>query len=79
MKLVIIFATILFNGQVENLQYKGGTFNNNKECTDYIASNGELISSTLKTHLDKVYPNSQVLIIACSTKGSFGGDNETST
>ena len=77
MKLVIIFATILFNGQVENLQYKGGTFKSHKDCTDYIASNGELISSTLKKHLNKVYPNSQVLIVACTDKINFGSDDET--
>ena len=80
MKLVIIFATILFNGQVENLEYKGGVFKNQKDCTDYIASNGELISTTLQTHLNKVYPNSKVLIIACSDRRNFNGENnETST
>tara|TARA_R100000773_G_C4138190_1_gene65878 strand:- start:43 stop:279 length:237 start_codon:yes stop_codon:yes gene_type:complete len=77
MKTIIIFATILFNGFVENLEYKGGVFSSQKECTDYIYNNKDLISSTLKQHLDKVYPNSEVLIISCSDRVNFVRDDET--
>ena len=77
MKVIIIFATIFFNGTIENLEYKGGVFNTQKECTNYIANNRDLISSTLKQHLDKVYPNSEVLIIACSDRVNFVSDDET--
>ena len=77
MKVIIIFATILFNGTVENLEYKGGVFSTQKECTNYIANNRDLISSTLKQHLDKVYPNSEVLIIACSDRVNFVSEDET--
>jgi hypothetical protein len=74
--MIVIFATILFNGQVENLEYKGNKFANQKECTDYIAKNGEHISTTLKKHLDKAYPNSRVLIVACSDRTNFVSDDE---
>ena len=77
MKTVIIFATILFNGVVENLEYKGNKFASQRECTDYIAKNGNHISTTLKQHLDKIYPNSTVLIIACSDRTNFVSDDET--
>tara|TARA_Y100001938_G_C7761679_1_gene268881 strand:+ start:164 stop:400 length:237 start_codon:yes stop_codon:yes gene_type:complete len=77
MTIVIIFATILFNGVVENLEYKGSYFSNKKDCTDYISKNSEHISSTLKQHLDNVYPNSQVLIIACSDRVNFVSNDET--
>jgi len=77
MNMIVIFATILFNGQVENLEYKGNKFANQKECTDYIAKNGEHISTTLKQHLDKAYPNSRVLIVACSDRTNFVSDDET--
>ena len=77
MKVIIIFATILFNGTIENLEYKGGVFSTQKECTNYIANNRDLISSTLKQHLDKVYPNSEVLIIACSDRDNFVSEDET--
>ena len=36
MSTVIIFATILFNGIVENLEYKVGTFSNYEECTEEV-------------------------------------------
>ncbi len=77
MNTIVIFATILFNGQVENLEYKGNMFANQQECTEYIANNGNHISTTLKKHLDKVYPNSRVLMIACSDKTNFVSDDET--
>ena len=77
MSTVIIFATILFNGIVENLEYKVGTFSSYKECTKYISDNQEHISSTLKQHLDKVYPNSEILIISCSDRINFVSDDET--
>ena len=77
MKVIIIFATIFFNGTIENLEYKGGVFSTQKECTNYIANNSDLISSTLKQHLDKVYPNSEVLIIACSDRVNFVSEDET--
>jgi hypothetical protein len=77
MSIVVIFATILFNGQVENLEYKGNTFANQKECIDYIAKKGDHISTTLKQHLDKTYPNSTVLIVACSDRSNFVSDDET--
>ena len=76
MSMIIIFATILFNGQVENLEYKGNKFANQKDCIDYIAKNGEHISTTLKQHLDKAYPNSRVLIVACSDRTNFVSDDE---
>ena len=77
MNTIVIFATILFNGQVENLEYKGNKFASQRECTDYIAKNGNYISTTLKQHLDKIYPNSTVLIIACSDRTNFVSDDET--
>jgi len=76
MSMIVIFATILFNGQVENLEYKGNKFANQKDCIDYIAKNGEHISTTLKQHLDKAYPNSRVLIVACSDRTNFVSDDE---
>jgi len=77
MSMIVIFATILFNGQVESLEYKGNRFASQEECTDYIAKNGNHISTTLKQHLDKIYPNSTVLIIACSDRTNFVSDDET--
>ena len=77
MNMIVIFATILFNGQVQSLEYKGNKFSSQRECTDYIAKNGNHISTTLKQHLNKVYPNSTVLIIACSDKTNFVSDDET--
>ena len=77
MKTVIIFATILFNGVVENLEYKGGSFASQEECINYITNNREHISSTLRKHLNNVYPNSEVLIISCSDRVNFVSEDET--
>tara|TARA_A100000171_G_C2135243_1_gene149687 strand:- start:3451 stop:3687 length:237 start_codon:yes stop_codon:yes gene_type:complete len=77
MKTVIIFATILFNGVVENLEYKAKVFSSQEECTKYVSKNQNEISRTLKKHLDNVYPNSEVLIVACSDKVNFVSVDET--
>ena len=42
LKPIIIFATIFFNGQVENLQYKGARegFDTEKACYEYMEKYG---------------------------------------
>ena len=81
MKPIIIFATIFFNGSVENLHYKGASqgFATEKVCYEYVEKHGEKIASTLKQHMNKVYPNSRLLVLGCSDRVNFEGDNETST
>ena len=63
MKTVIIFATILFNGVVENLEYKGGSFANQEECINYITNNRE--------HINNKYPNGKVIMLACGERSNF--------
>ena len=77
MSAFVIYATILFNGVVENLEYKGGSFASQEECINYITNNREHISDTLRKHLNNVYPNSEVLIISCSDRVNFVSEDET--
>ena len=79
MKPIIIFATIFFNGQVENLQYKGVMegFDTEKDCYAYMDKNGNHIKSTLETHLNNTYPNSRLLVLGCSDRLNFVSVDET--
>ena len=79
LKPIIIFATIFFNGQVENLQYKGARegFDTEKACYEYMEKYGKHVISTLETHLNNVYPNSRLLVLGCSDRINFVSDDET--
>ena len=78
LKPIIIFATIFFNGQVENLQYKGASgFDTENACYEYMEKYGNHVMNTLETHLDNVYPNSRLLVLGCSDRINFASDDET--
>ena len=50
---IIIFATILFQGEVKNLQYKAINFKTEKECYAHMTKHDEHINY-YKTHLLRV-------------------------
>ena len=77
MKLIIIFASIFFNGQVQKLEYKGNIFKTEEACYKYIENNHDHIMSTLDTHVNNFYPNGSVIYVDCSDKSRFKDLNET--
>ena len=76
MKPVIIFATIFFNGQVENLQYKQVSqgFDTEKICYEYIEKHGDNITTSLEQYMVKVYPNGLLLVFGCSDRITFANE-----
>ena len=71
MTTVVIYATIMLNNIVSVIEYKGQSFNNNKECISYLQTYNDHINKTLKEHLDKKGNGAIVLYIGCSERSKF--------
>tara|TARA_R100001082_G_scaffold107706_1_gene81943 strand:+ start:1160 stop:1393 length:234 start_codon:yes stop_codon:yes gene_type:complete len=63
---IIIYATLLLNGMVHMVQYKGETFKTHEDCIAYLQEYNSHVNKTLKEHIDKVEKGSTVLFIGCS-------------
>ena len=71
MSLFIIWATVLFNGQATNLEYKGSMFKTHEKCIEYLTKEESHDMGTLKEHIDNTYPNGQVIMLACGERSNF--------
>lgn len=78
MSAFVIYATILINGIVSVIEYKGEDFVNQDKCLHYLVKENKHINETLDTHLKQTYRgDASVLYIGCSQRGNFIGKNET--
>ena len=78
MSAFVIYATILINGIVSVIEYKGEDFVNQDKCLHYLVQENKHINETLDTHLKQTYRgDASVLYIGCSQRGNFIGKNET--
>ena len=78
MSAFVIYATILINGIVSVIEYKGQDFVNQDKCLHYLVKENKHINETLDTHLKQTYRgDASVLYIGCSQRGNFIGKNET--
>ena len=78
MSAFVIYATILINGIVSVIEYKGEDFVNQDKCLHYLVKENKHINETLDTHLKQKYRgDASVLYIGCSQRGNFTGENET--
>jgi hypothetical protein len=70
---IIIFATIVINGEVENWQYykvRQG-FATEKDCYEYMEKNGKTVRKELETRMQAKNPNSRLLVLGCSDRKTF--------
>ena len=78
MSAVVIYATILINGIVSVIEYKGEDFVNQDKCLHYLVKENKHINESLDKHLKQTYRDgASVLYIGCSERGNFTGQNET--
>ena len=71
MEVIIIYATILLNGFVNVIEYKGEFFQSNKECVKYLHDYNNHINTTLQEHINKKEKGATVLYIGCSKRDKF--------
>ena len=65
---IIIFATILFQGEVKNLQYKAINFKTEKECYAHMTKHDEHFSWLVDEIKKDFSPRDRLLILGCSSK-----------
>ena len=70
---IIIFATIVINGEVENWQYKKVSegFATEKDCYEYLEKYGKSVRTGLENLLRDNHPNSRLLVLGCSDRKTF--------
>ena len=76
---IIIYATIMVNGMISAIEYKGTSFKTDAECVEFLNNYSSHINSTLTEHLRKNEPNSVVLFVGCTERNKVYTGNETTT
>ena len=71
MSLFIIWATVAFNGEATNLEYKGGMFKTEERCIEYLTIKEGYVLETLNEHINKKYPGGKLLMLACGARSDF--------
>ena len=50
---IIIYATVMINGMINAIEYKGTSFYSDAECIEFLEKNNTHINQTLADHLEK--------------------------
>ena len=56
MNLIILYASILIQGQTMNLEFKNALFKTQKDCKYYLSRHEDFVMDTLNIHLKDFYP-----------------------
>ena len=75
MSLIILFASILIEGETKNLSYKAALFKTHRECKSYLSKKNDLVLETLESHIQKFYPNGNILYVDCAKRSDFEDQN----
>ena len=68
---IIIFATIIFQGEVKNLQYKAINFKTQKECYAHMTEHDKYFSRLVDEIKKDFSHRDRLLILGCSSKRNF--------
>ena len=71
MSLIILFASILIEGETKNLSYKPALFKTHRECKSYLSKENDLVFETLENHIKKFYPDGTILYVDCTKRSDF--------
>ena len=76
----IVFATIIFQGEVKQLEYKAIDFSTEKECYEYMTKHDKLFGEIAEDIRESIQPTGRLLVIGCSAwknimRNNFGAWN----
>ena len=71
MNLIILYASILIQGQTMNLEFKNALFRTQKDCKYYLSRHEDFVMDTLNIHMNDFYPESTILYVDCTDKSNF--------
>ena len=75
MSLIILFASILIEGETKNLSYKPALFKTLRECKSYLSIENDLVFETLENHIKKFYPDGTIQNVSCAKRSDFLDQN----
>ncbi len=65
---IIIFATIIFQGEVKNIHYEQVDFKSEKACYEYMEKHNKHFSNIVDEIRRNLSPQDRLLVIGCSAK-----------
>jgi len=75
MSLIILFASILIEGETKSLSYTPALFKTYGECRSYLSKENDLVLETLERHIQKFYPDGTILYLDCTKRSDFEDQN----
>ena len=67
----IVFATIFFQGEVKQLEYKTIDFSTKEECHEYITKQGKHFGEVVDDIRESIQPTGRLLVIGCSERNKI--------
>ena len=64
----IVFATIFFQGEVKQLEYKAIDFSSKKECYEYMTKHDKHFGEVADGIRNSIQPSGRLLVIGCSAR-----------
>ena len=75
MSLIILFASILIEGETKNLRYNPVFFKTHRECKSYLSKENDLVFETLENHIKMFYRDGTILHVDCAKRSDFKDQN----
>ena len=75
MSLIILFASILIEGETKNLSYKPALFKTYGERGSYLSKENDLVLDELESHIQNFYPDGPILYVDCTKRSDFEDQN----
>ena len=75
MSLIILFASILIEGETKSLSYNPALFKTYGECRSYLSKENDLVLETLERHIQKFYPDGTIRYLDCTKRSDFEDQN----
>ena len=64
----IVFATIFFQGEVSQLEYKAIDFSSKKKCYEYMSIHDKHFGEVIDDIRESIQPSGRLLVMGCSAR-----------
>lgn len=71
----IVFATIFFQGEVKQLEYKAIEFSTKKECYEYMTIHDKHFGEVIDDIRESIQPSGRLLVMGCSARKDIAGNH----
>ena len=67
----IVFATIILQGEVKQLEYKAIDFSTKEECYEYMTKHDKHFGDVVANIRQSIQPTGRLLVIGCSERNKI--------